>query len=208
MKQAQLLNKLCIVLYFSVVARGFVPPAQRKRGSFGIPLEIQSAHRRWDRCDKEDAERSPSFTDVRFKWDLDFCKQAQQVLASTLVSSILALTVATAATAPFPAHAADSAKIASCLFQKCQLPLLKCIANPKCLANVACINLCNGRADETECQIQCGDLWENDVVGEFNKCAVSDMSCVPQKPDDGSYPIPDDSNLVQSFDTKIWNGRW
>jgi len=31
---------------------------------------------------------------------------------------------------------------------------------------------------------------------------------VPQKPDDGSYPVPPKEVLVQSFDTKLWNGRW
>ena len=34
------------------------------------------------------------------------------------------------------------------------------------------------------------------------------MTCVPQKPDDGSYPVPTKDQLVQSFDTKLWNGRW
>eukprot|EP00804_Cyclotella_cryptica_P029013 CCRYP_005215-RA/>CCRYP_005215-RA protein AED:0.30 eAED:0.30 QI:0/-1/0/1/-1/1/1/0/268 len=28
------------------------------------------------------------------------------------------------------------------------------------------------------------------------------------KPDDGSYPVPPKEVLVQSFDTKLWNGRW
>lgn len=104
--------------------------------------------------------------------------------------------------------ATDSAAIVSCLFSKCQLPLAKCIANPKCLANVVCINTCNGRDDEIECQIKCGDLFENEVVGEFNKCVVSDMGCVPQKPDEGLYPVPTKSQVVEKFDTKLWNGRW
>uniref|UniRef100_A0A7S1UXP5 VDE lipocalin domain-containing protein n=1 Tax=Grammatophora oceanica TaxID=210454 RepID=A0A7S1UXP5_9STRA len=111
------------------------------------------------------------------------------------------------AAAPPPAMAADGAQIATCLFKKCQLPLAKCIANPKCLANVICINTCNDKEDETGCQIQCGDLFENDVVGEFNKCAVSDMDCVPRKLDDGSYPIPSEGNLVSKFDTSFFNGR-
>lgn len=34
------------------------------------------------------------------------------------------------------------------------------------------------------------------------------MTCVPQKPDDGSYPVPPKEKLVQNFDTKLWNGRW
>ncbi len=45
-------------------------------------------------------------------------------------------------------------------------------------------------------------------MGEFNKCAVSDMDCVPTRPDDGSYPIPPPENMVSKFDTKLWNGRW
>jgi violaxanthin de-epoxidase len=122
------------------------------------------------------------------------------------------LTVAISCTTlvvPLPSQAAtDPGQIVGCLFSKCQLPLLKCISNPKCLANVVCINTCNGKEDEIGCQIQCGDLFENEVVGEFNKCVVSDMGCVPQKPDDGQYPEPDPSVLVQKFDTKLWNGKW
>lgn len=109
---------------------------------------------------------------------------------------------------PPSAYATDGLAIAKCLFAKCQLPLAKCIANPKCLANVICINTCNDKADETGCQIECGNIFENDVVGEFNKCAVSDMTCVPQKDDDGSYPVPANDLLVQKFDTSLWNGRW
>jgi violaxanthin de-epoxidase len=136
---------------------------------------------------------------------------------STLVTTIqhactatlLALSIAATTTLnPLPAMATDGAAIAGCLFQKCQLPLAKCIVNPNCLANVICINTCNGKADETGCQIQCGNLFENDVVGEFNKCAVSDMECVPKKMDDGSYPVPPASNLVPTFDTSLFNGRW
>jgi len=124
-------------------------------------------------------------------------------------STVVALGISMATlSSPVPALASDSASIVSCLFSKCQLPLAKCIANPKCLANVVCINTCNGRDDEIECQIKCGDLFENEVVGEFNKCVVSDMGCVPQKPDEGLYPIPDRANVVEKFDTKLWNGRW
>eukprot|EP00548_Thalassiothrix_antarctica_P005563 CAMPEP_0194133792 /NCGR_PEP_ID=MMETSP0152-20130528/3811_1 /TAXON_ID=1049557 /ORGANISM="Thalassiothrix antarctica, Strain L6-D1" /LENGTH=261 /DNA_ID=CAMNT_0038829151 /DNA_START=743 /DNA_END=1528 /DNA_ORIENTATION=+ len=34
------------------------------------------------------------------------------------------------------------------------------------------------------------------------------MSCVPKKMDDGSYPVPDNSKLVQKFSTSLFNGRW
>lgn len=137
----------------------------------------------------------------------DFVQSARRSAQS------LALAVAIGATAitqtPSVAQAvSDPGAIVSCLVQKCPVPLGKCILNPKCLANVACINTCNGREDEIDCQIKCGDLFENSVVGEFNKCAVSDMSCVPRKEDDGSYPVPTESQVVSSFDTKLFNGRW
>ncbi|GKY94468.1 hypothetical protein MPSEU_000412700 [Mayamaea pseudoterrestris] len=135
--------------------------------------------------------------------------------ARAIQSAILGLTLAfnalvpTTLFAPEPAYAAtEPSQIVGCLVKKCPIPLGKCILNPKCLANVACINTCNNRPDEIECQIKCGDLFENAIVGEFNKCAVSDMSCVPQKPDDGSYPVPPPSIVVPKFDTNFFEGRW
>lgn len=136
-------------------------------------------------------------------------------LASAVRTSLATVVVAASVSliawtqAPVASQAAsDSGAIVGCLLQKCRLPLAQCIANPKCLANVICINTCNGRPDEIDCQIECGNLWENEVVGKFNKCAVSDMSCVPQQPDDGSYPVPRDDQVVPQFSTKMWNGRW
>ncbi len=134
-----------------------------------------------------------------------------QHLRESSVASIVAVGIAAASltAAPLPSIAVtDSGSIVSCLFSKCQVPLLKCIANPKCLANVVCINTCTGREDEIGCQIKCGDFFENEVVGEFNKCVVSDMGCVPRQKDEGLYPEPDPSVLVPKFDTKLWNGRW
>ena len=107
---------------------------------------------------------------------------------------------------PEAAQAADTVKVGKCLLQSCQKELGECILNPNCLANVVCLNACNGRADEPTCQIKCGDTFENEVVTKFNTCAVSDKKCVPQKQDEGLYPVP--ANLVTSFDTSIWNGRW
>jgi violaxanthin de-epoxidase len=128
----------------------------------------------------------------------------QQFLASSFLGMTLALS---SFCTPTPAFATDTGAIVGCLFQKCTVQLAKCVANPKCLANVVCINTCNGRPDEIECQIKCGDIFENEVVGEFNKCVVSDMSCVQQKPDEGLYPVPDRSQTVSSFDTKFFNTR-
>jgi len=139
----------------------------------------------------------------------DLAARASKLTAATLLALTLSFN---SIQGPPPAALATSVEgskaIVSCLLTKCQLPFLKCITNPNCLANVICINTCNGAADETGCQIKCGDIFENEVVGEFNKCAVSNMGCVPQKPDDGSYPVPPKDVLVQKFDTSLWNGRW
>lgn len=140
------------------------------------------------------------------KGALPFLHQFQRTVVST--AAAIALSVSVLTQLPPASFATDSVAIVSCLFQKCPLPLGKCILNPKCLANVACINTCNGRPDEIECQIQCGNLFENDVVGEFNKCAVSDMACVPRKEDDGRYPVPSPDKVVPKFSTSLFNGRW
>jgi violaxanthin de-epoxidase len=109
---------------------------------------------------------------------------------------------------PPSAEAADTAKVGLCLLKECQKELAACVLNPKCLANVICLNTCNDRPDEAECQIKCGDSFENEVVGTFNACAVSAKKCVPQKQDDGSYPLPAPESMVKKFDTTMWNGRW
>ncbi|KAL3802298.1 hypothetical protein ACHAWO_002146 [Cyclotella atomus] len=138
---------------------------------------------------------------------VNFIEQAGKATTAALLA--LTLSFSSIPTTPVqPANAADGAAIGLCLLKKCRVPLAKCITNPNCLANVICINSCNGSPDETACQIECGNVFENEAVGEFNKCAVSDMTCVPQKPDDGSYPVPPKEKLVQNFDTKLWNGRW
>mmetsp|Transcript_46199 Transcript_46199/g.128824 ORF Transcript_46199/g.128824 Transcript_46199/m.128824 type:complete len:219 (-) Transcript_46199:1083-1739(-) len=49
---------------------------------------------------------------------------------------------------PAPALSADGAAIGKCLLKSCQLELAKCVTNPKCAANLLCIQTCNGRADE------------------------------------------------------------
>lgn len=129
-----------------------------------------------------------------------------------MASAMVALTISFNTFGPLhsvePAFASDGKAIGLCLLQKCRLPLAKCITNPNCLANVICINTCNGKEDETGCQIKCGDIFENEAVGAFNKCAVSDMDCVPTRPDDGSYPVPADDVVVPKFNTNLWNGKW
>jgi len=45
-------------------------------------------------------------------------------------------------------------------------------------------------------------------LGKFNACALSQKKCVPQKPDEGRYPVPKNDALVTSFDPQEFNGRW
>jgi len=129
----------------------------------------------------------------------------QKMIQSSLVGLFLTFSVFVSSSF---AASSDPNGIALCLFKKCPAPLAKCILNPKCLGNVICINTCTGKPDEIGCQIKCGDFFENDVIGEFNKCAVSDLKCVPQVQDDGSYPVPPDSALVKKFNTNLFTGRW
>ncbi|KAF5749198.1 violaxanthin de-epoxidase chloroplastic [Tripterygium wilfordii] len=120
-------------------------------------------------------------------------------LASVLVSAFLIIP---------SADAVDALKTCTCLLKECRVELAKCIANPSCAANVACLQTCNDRPDETECQIKCGDLFENKVVDEFNECAVSRKKCVPMKSDLGEFPAPDPAVLVKSFNIADFSGKW
>jgi violaxanthin de-epoxidase len=119
----------------------------------------------------------------------------------------LGILSSTVSTVPQTSFAADTIKVGKCLLQSCQKELAQCLLNPKCFANVVCLNTCNGRKDEAACQIKCGDLFENEIVGVFNSCAVSQKKCVPQKQDEGEWPMPAPESMVKSFDTSIWNGR-
>jgi len=51
-------------------------------------------------------------------------------------------------------------------------------------------------------------MAQNDVVGEFNKCAISDRNCVPQRKDEGLYPVPSPDDVVKDFPTSLFNGKW
>lgn len=141
---------------------------------------------------------------------IDYNRNTDSSRPSWLKATITALSIfaITSCGLSSPSIAADTVAVGKCLLQNCQKELAQCILNPKCLANVICLNTCNGRADEAECEIKCGDLFENDVVGVFNACAVSQKKCVPQKQDEGLFPIPAAESLVKKFDTSLWNGRW
>ena len=137
------------------------------------------------------------------------CFTAPTVSPSSLLD-LIASNVPPFAAAPFSASAAmsDPAAVGRCVVSQCTGKLARCLTSPKCAANLVCINSCTGRKDESECQIRCGDLFENEVVGDFNACAVSQKKCVPQRQDDGAYPEPSPEAIVKRFDTRVFDGRW
>lgn len=106
------------------------------------------------------------------------------------------------------ANAVDALKTCTCLLKECRIELGRCLSNPSCAANIACLQTCNNRPDETECQIKCGDLFENSVVDEFNECAVSRKKCVPTKSDVGDFPVPNPDVLVKNFNIADFSGKW
>jgi violaxanthin de-epoxidase len=201
--------RLLLALSFAALASGFVAPdlghpRPRSLASFGLnSLENQ--------------RRQPA-TSLRFGLNKDDgtpeeadlaqpCKKVEGAVKAALLAAALSLGTWTAPVAvPDAVAATDPGAIVGCLLSKCQVQFAKCISNPGCLANVICINSCNNKADETGCQIKCGDIFDNAVIGEFNKCAVSDMSCVPQKPDEGLYPEPTHEQMVPKFETKFFDG--
>lgn len=139
-------------------------------------------------------------------------KKSSPIWKTTLAS--IAILTASLFSTPFHelpiSNAADTAKVGLCLLQSCQKELLQCVLNPKCFANIICLNTCNSNdgVKEANCQIRCGDLFENDVVGVFNTCAVSQKKCVPRKYTPELYPPANPDSLVKTFDMKTWNGRW
>lgn len=138
---------------------------------------------------------------MAFSWNIKKRWHQAQIIIIVGVLSYALLAIPSAG-------AADALKTCACLLKECRIELAKCIANPSCAANVACLQTCNDRPDETECQIKCGDLFENKVVDEFNECAVSRKKCVPRKSDVGEFPVPDPSNLVKSFNISDFTGKW
>lgn len=107
-----------------------------------------------------------------------------------------------------PALALDNAAVGTCVVSQCTAPLARCIVDGSCFANLACIQTCVGRPDEGTCQINCGDKFSSPAVDGFTKCAVTEKKCVPQRQDDGSWPVPKPEALVKEFSTKDIDGDW
>ncbi|XVF42455.1 hypothetical protein PTKIN_Ptkin01aG0364800 [Pterospermum kingtungense] len=154
-----------------------------------------SSDRRTSKAEEVYAFLVPTISDVLEQW------------SQSLIVKVVGLLACAYFVIP-SASAVDALKTCTCLLRECRIELSKCIANPSCAANIACLQTCNNRPDETECQIKCGDLFENSVVDEFNECAVSRKKCVPQKSDIGEFPVPNPAVLVQNFNIADFSGKW
>lgn len=66
----------------------------------------------------------------------------------------------------------------------------------------------HGRHAYVEKHHRCGDLYGDKAIDTFNACAVSDQKCVPQRQDEGLYPVPGDCALDEGFDINMFQGRW
>ena len=77
--------------------------------------------------------------------------QAQQLVRQAGVSLAAAALAVIMNAAPAPA--ADTAKVGTCLLASCQRELVGCLADANCAKNLVCLQTCNGRPDETDCQV-------------------------------------------------------
>ena len=73
-------------------------------------------------------------------------RQAATTAAAALLSAVML-------SSPAPVQAADTAKVGTCLLGSCQKELALCLADAKCVKNLICLQTCNGRPDETDCQV-------------------------------------------------------
>lgn len=137
--------------------------------------------------------------------------QLSPLQRAVTTTAALAASVALLLAAPggqMAADAADAKKVGTCLLQNCQSALATCLSDTTCVQNLACLQLCNGTPDETSCQIKCGDKYTSGAIDTFNSCAVSQKKCVPQRVDEGLYPVPPDCALDNTFDLNNFQGRW
>ena len=107
------------------------------------------------------------------------------------------------------AGAADVGKVGVCLLQQCQLELAGCLADPTCAGSLLCLQTCQGRPDEADCEVKCGDQFNDAAVQRFNSCAVTRGKCVPKREDGETiYQVPDPKLLAPGFPVDRFVGDW
>jgi len=129
-------------------------------------------------------------------------------LRNTAVGMAAAVAMALGAPQLQAVAAPSDASVGPCVLRSCGIALAQCLADPVCVENLVCLQSCEGSPDKAGCQVKCGDLYNDKAVERFDTCALSDKKCVPQIPDDGSYPKPPDCAISEKFNTKDFQGKW
>ena len=135
-------------------------------------------------------------------------KIAADACISLAIASACFLSPGSYLSAEAATSGSNSNDVGTCVLRNCQKSLAGCLGDAQCLENLICLQSCNGKDDETACQIKCGDKYQDAAIDTFNKCAVSEKKCVPQRVDEGLYPVPPDCALDKSFDISMFQGRW
>lgn len=144
---------------------------------------------------------TPRVANVKAQWTPKWQEPLSNALCGVLLSSCMFFAG--------PTLAADFVETGKCLFANCPGALAACLTDKTCAENIACLQSCNGRPDESECQIRCGDVFASPAVEKFTKCAVSDKKCVKQRVEKGNpFPTPKDGGLVKDFNLKDFTGQW
>lgn len=139
----------------------------------------------------------------------DVQMQVARGLTATAASMALLLSPMDVGSSGITASAAENeAEIGKCVLARCQAQLAGCLADVRCVENLVCIKKCAGKPNEAECQIDCGNLYDDASIQRFDTCAVSDQKCIPTKADDGAYPYPPEGSVVDNFDAGQFDGRW
>ncbi|KAL6771508.1 VDE1 [Auxenochlorella protothecoides x Auxenochlorella symbiontica] len=120
----------------------------------------------------------------------------------------MALAAAISLSPALPSLAADMVKTGTCLLQKCQPELARCLIDGECVENLVCLQVCNGKDDESGCQVKCADRYKNDIIDKFNACAITSGGCVPQKIEKDTWKAPPASAIDRAFDPELFQGRW
>ncbi|KAK9807094.1 hypothetical protein WJX73_004254 [Symbiochloris irregularis] len=185
---------------------GQLDQGQHQQGAAATAMQIEA-------CESPSAPQSTpksscDLTQAMDELDRDRLRRA----AKTGMGFFAAAVLLSAALVAGPSSAADLVGTGECLLQNCKIPLGKCLTDGGCASNLICLQRCNGRPDETECQLRCTQVHENPVVKEFNTCAVSEHGCVKQrvsKPGDSQYygPPPQEA-LDENFDLSKYTGKW
>jgi hypothetical protein len=68
-----------------------------------------------------------------------------------------------------PAQAADFVKTGKCLLGNCPGALASCLADKTCVQNLVCLQNCNGRPDESECQVSPSNQLLREIIREDKK---------------------------------------